>query len=193
MIAAPMKSLKVCLLLFFFAVANVTAQTAAPAVAAAPKGAAPCNLGSVFEKNICSNIENNQASLIKFQLQKRSAENSLEKVKIWTQANYSCIRCKPQMGFAGGSMLRKCVLENALNVAFFLVYDMKVNMNFVEDDGRTLLDWVQDDTEKIFEEAFETENENDKKFLMQTLNNTMKFYNLFKNNGAKFTHELQKK
>jgi hypothetical protein len=193
MIATRMKSLTVCLLLFFSGTVNALAQTAAPAVAAATKSAIPCNLGSIFEKNICSNIENNQASLIKFQLQKRSAENSLEKVKIWTQANYSCIRCKPQMGFAGGSMLRKCVLENALNVAFFLVYDMKVNMNFTEDDGRTLLDWVQDDTEKIFEEAFETENENDKKFLMQTLNNTMKFYNLFKNNGAKFSHELVKK
>ncbi len=152
----------------------------------------PCNLGSIFERNICSNIENNQASLIKYQLQKRSAENSLDKVKIWTRANYSCIRCRPQPGFSGGSMLRKCVLENALNVSFFLVYEMKVDMNFIEDDGRTLLDWVQDDTEKTFEEAFETENEQDKKFLMQTLSNSMKFYNLFKNNGAKFSHELKK-
>ncbi len=192
MIAIRMKSLQISLLLFFFCVSTLLAQTAVTAPAAA-KQAVPCNLGSIFEKNICSNIENNQASLVKFQLQKRSAENSLDKVKIWTQVNYACIRCKPQPGFSGGSMLRKCVLENALNVAFFLVYDMKVNMNFVEDDGRTLLDWVQDDTEKTFEEAFETENEQDKKFLMQTLNNSMKFYNLFKNNGAKFGHELQKK
>ncbi len=175
---------------FYFSPAYSQATSAASTVA---KKVEPCNLGSIFEKNICSNIENNQASLIKFQLQKRSAENSLDKVQKWTLANYSCIRCKPQPGFDGGSMLRKCVLENALNVAFFLVYDMKVNMNFVEDDGRTLLDWVQDDTEKTFEEAFETENEQDKKFLMQTLSNSMKFYNLFKNNGAKFKHEVEKK
>lgn len=192
MIATRMKSFQISLLLLFFCVTSLLAQTAVTTPAAA-KQVVPCNLGSIFEKNICSNIENNQASLVKFQLQKRSAENSLDKVKIWTQSNYACIRCKPQPGFSGGSMLRKCVLENALNVAFFLVYDMKVNMNFVEDDGRTLLDWVQDDTEKTFEEAFETENEQDKKFLMQTLNNSMKFYNLFKNNGAKFGHELQKK
>lgn len=192
MIATRMKSFQISLLLFFLFASSVLGQTAVTAPAVAKK-IDPCNLGSIFEKNICSNIENNQASLVKFQLQKRSAENSLDKVKIWTQANYSCIRCKPQPGFSGGSMLRKCVLENALNVAFFLVYDMKVNMNFVEDDSRTLLDWVQDDTEKTFEEAFETENEQDKKFLMQTLNNSMKFYNLFKNNGAKFGHELQKK
>lgn len=192
MIATRMKSFQISLLLFFFSASALLAQTVATSPTAS-KQVVPCNLGSIFEKNICSNIENNQASLVKFQLQKRSAENSLDKVKIWTQNNYSCIRCKPQPGFSGGSMLRKCVLENALNVAFFLVYDMKVNMNFVEDDGRTLLDWVQDDTEKTFEEAFETENEQDKKFLMQTLNNSMKFYNLFKNNGAKFGHELQKK
>ena len=192
MIATRMKSFQLFLLLFLFFATDISGQTAVATQPVSDK-TEPCNLGSIFEKNICSNIENNQASLIKFQLQKRSAENSLEKVKIWTQANYSCIRCKPQPGFSGGSMLRKCVLENALNVAFFLVYDMKVNMNFVEDDGRTLLDWVQDDTEKTFEEAFETENEQDKKFLMQTLNNSLKFYNLFKNNGAKFKHELQKK
>jgi len=192
MIATRMKSFQISLLLLFFCVSTLLAQTAVTAPTAA-KQVVPCNLGSIFEKNICSNIENNQASLVKFQLQKRSAENSLDKVKVWTQANYACIRCKPQPGFSGGSMLRKCVLENALNVAFFLVYDMKVNMNFMEDDGRTLLDWVQDDTEKTFEEAFETENEQDKKFLMQSLNNSMKFYNLFKNNGAKFGHELQKK
>jgi len=192
MIATEMKPLQISLLLSFFCFTTIVAQTTSAASASAKK-AEPCNLGSIFEKNICSNIENNQASLVKFQLQKRSAENSLDKVKIWTQANYSCIRCKPQPGFSGGSMLRKCVLENALNVAFFLVYEMKVDMNFVEDDGRTLLDWVQDDTEKTFEEAFETENEQDKKFLMQTLNNSMKFYNLFKNNRAKFGHELIKK
>lgn len=192
MIATRMKSFQISLLLFFISASHLMAQTAATTPAAAKK-VEPCNLGSIFEKNICSNIENNQASLVKFQLQKRSAENSLDKVKVWTQTNYNCIRCKPQPGFSGGSMLRKCVLENALNVAFFLVYDMKVGMNFIEDDGRTLLDWVQDDTEKTFEEAFETENEQDKKFLMQTLNNSMKFYNLFKNNGAKFGHEIQKK
>jgi len=175
--------------LFFL---QVHAQSGA-AAAGAEKKKEPCNLGSIFERNICSNIENNQASLIKYQLQKRSAENSLDKIKTWTRANYPCIRCKPQPGFSGGSMLRKAVLENALNVAFFLVYEMKVDMNFVEDDGLTLLDWVQNDTEKTFEEAFETENEQDKKFLMQTLSNNMKFFNLFHNNGAKFTKDLQKK
>ncbi len=192
MIATRMKSFQISLLLFLLFATSALGQTttSTPVVA---KKVDPCNLGSIFEKNICSNIENNQASLVKFQLQKRSAENSLDKVKIWTQVNYACIRCKPQPGFSGGSMLRKCVLENALNVAFFLVYDMKVNMNIVEDDGRTLLDWVQEDTEKTFEEAFETENEQDKKFLMQSLNNSMKFYNLFKNNGGKFGHEVIKK
>ena len=187
-----MKRLIFLLSLPVFCFSQTYSQTTSAASVTAKK-TEPCNLGSIFERNICSNIENNQASLIKYQLQKRSAENSLDKVKAWTRANYSCIRCRPQPGFDGGSMLRKCVLENALNVSFFLVYDMKVDMNFIEDDGRTLLDWVQDDTEKTFEEAFETENEQDKKFLMQTLNNSMKFYNLFKNNGAKFGHELPKK
>lgn len=161
-----------------------------PDSTAKKKEKAPCNLGSVFERNICSNIENNQPSIIKFQLQKRSGENSLAKVKEWTRENYECIKCRPQQGFSGGSMLRKAVLENALNIAFLIVYEYKVDMNFIEDDGMTLLDWVQDDTEKTFEEAFETENEMDKKFLMQTLSNNMKFYNLFHNNGAKFKHEL---
>lgn len=184
MIASRMKICFSPLFSFYF-ISLVFAQS--------PPKKEPCNLGSIFEKNICSNIENNQASLIKYQLQKRSGENSLDRVKKWTQENYACIRCRPQPGFSGGTMLRKAVLENALNIAFFLVYEMRVDMNIIEDDGRTLLDWVQDDTEKIFEEAFETENENDKKFLMQTLNNTMKFYNLFKNNGAKFKHELEKK
>lgn len=187
-----MKRLIFLTALSFFYFSQTHSQTTTVASATAKK-AEPCNLGSIFERNICSNIENNQASLVKYQLQKRSAENSLDKVKTWTRANYSCIRCRPQPGFSGGSMLRKCVLENALNVSFFLVYDMKVDMNFIEDDGRTLLDWVQDDTEKTFEEAFETENEQDKKFLMQTLSNSMKFYNLFKNNGARFSHELKTK
>lgn len=149
-----------------------------------------CKLGNSFNKSICSDIENNSSVLIKNQFQRKSNQNSAAKIKEWVQGNYECIVCKDEPGFSGGSMLRKVVFENSLGVAFMLVYEMQVDMNMVESDGRTLLDWLQDETERVFDELFETENENDKKWLLEAMNNNLKFYNLFKNNGAKFTHEL---
>ena len=149
-----------------------------------------CNLGNSFQKNICSSIEDNKAYLIKYQLQKKSNANSSDKIKAWTQTYYHCIYCKDEPGFSGGTMLRKVVFDNSLSVAFLLVYEMNVDMNYVESDGQTLLDWLQNETEKIFDELFETEDEDDKKWLLETMNNNLKFYNLFANNGAKFTHQL---
>lgn len=150
-----------------------------------------CKTSNSFNKNICNDLENNSAILIKNQLQRKSNQNSSAKIKEWVQQNYPCIVCKEEPGFSGGTMLRKVVYENSLSVAFMMVYEMQVDMNLVEkQDGRTLLDWLQDETEKVFDEMFETENEEDKKWLMESMNNKLKFYNLFKNNGAMFTHEL---
>jgi hypothetical protein len=44
-----------------------------------------CNLGRSYNKNICSNIEDNKAYLIKYQLQSKSGMNSSAKIKDWTQ------------------------------------------------------------------------------------------------------------
>ena len=149
-----------------------------------------CKLGRSFQKSICSSIEDNKAYLIKYQLQNKSGKNSTNQIKDWTQKYYQCIECKDEPGFSGGTMLRKVVFENSLSVAFLLVYEMNVNMNMVEEDGYTLLDWLQNETEKTFDEAFETEDEDDKKWLLKSLNNNLKYFNLFRNNGAKFTHEM---
>lgn len=150
-----------------------------------------CKSSNSFNRSICNDLENNSAILIKNQLQRKSNQNSSAKIKEWVQQNYACIVCKEEPGFSGGTMLRKIVYENALSVAFMMVYEMEVDMNLVEkQDGRTLLDWLQDETEKVFDEMFETENEGDKKWLMESMNNKLKFYNLFKNNGAMFTHEM---
>jgi hypothetical protein len=64
-------------------------------------------------------------------------------------------------------------------------------MNTVERDGKTLIDWLQDDTESAFDAAFETENESDKKYLMKQIQTGQKYFNIFRNNGAKFRHELR--
>ncbi len=150
-----------------------------------------CKSSNSFNRNICNDIENNSSVLIKNQIQRKSNQNSAAKIKAWVQQNYPCMICKDEPGFEGGSILRKVVYENSLSVAFMMVYEMQVDMNLVEKhDGRTLLDWLQDETEKVFDEMFETENEDDKKWLMESMNNKLKFYNLFKNNGAMFTHEL---
>ncbi len=88
-------------------------------------------------------------------------------------------------------MLRKVVFEDALSVCFLLVYDAGVDMNVVERDGRTLIDWLQDDTEKAFDAAFETENEQDKRYLIKQIRTGQKYFNIFRNNGAKFRSELR--
>lgn len=150
-----------------------------------------CKVSNSFNRSICNDLENNSTILIKNQFQRKSNQNSSAKIKQWVQDNYPCLICKEEPGFSGGSMLRKIVYENSLSVAFMMVYEMQVDMNLVEkQDGRTLLDWLQDETEKVFDEMFETENEEDKKWLMESMNNKLKFYNLFKNNGAMFTHEM---
>ena len=125
------------------------------------------SVGNYYNKKVCSGIENNQASFIKDLMQRRSSSNSLDQV------------------------LRKVVFENALNICFFFVYDARVDMNTIERDGRTLIDWLQDDTEKAFDAAFETENEQDKKYLIKQIQTGQKYFNIFRNNGAKFRQELR--
>ena len=191
--AWPLFSLAFCLILSLSAFAQVNSggglKPPSKSVKAEKKKP-DCRLGNSFNKSICSDIEDNSSVLIKNQFQRKSNQNSAHKIKEWVQNNYECISCKDEPGFVGGSMLRKVVFENSLGVGFMLVYEMQVDMNLVEEDGRTLLDWLQDETEKVFDELFETENENDKKWLLEAMNNNLKFYNLFKNNGAKFTHEM---
>lgn len=149
-----------------------------------------CKLETIFLKSLCSDIENNQVHLIRQQLQGRSGQQSMPKVLRWTRENYYCIRCRPEPGFGGGQLLRKCVVENAREVAAFLAQEADVDLNFIEQDGLTLLDWLQEETERTFDEAFETQNPNDKKWLMQGIQNNLQFYNSFKNWGAKFSSEL---
>ena len=144
-----------------------------------------------FGKKVCSGVENNQASFIKDLMQRKSSENSLDRVLAWTKNNYACFYCDDEPGFRGGSLLRKIVFEDALNICFFFVYDARVDMNQVERDGRTLIDWLQDDTEKAFDAAFETENEQDKKYLIKQIRTGQKYFNIFRNNGAKFRNELR--
>jgi hypothetical protein len=148
-------------------------------------------LTGVFSKGLCTIMENNKAFVVKDQLQKRSGQQSLAGLLKWTRDHYECIRCVDEPGFEGGTLLRKVVYDNALSIAFFLVYDVRVNMNYIEIDGRTLLDWLRDDTEKTFDAAFEAESAGDKLYLMKQLQINQKYYNLFVNNGGKFRHELK--
>ncbi len=147
-------------------------------------------LAGVFSKSLCTIVENNKAFVVKDHLQKRSGQQSLAGLLKWTRDHYECIRCVDEPGFEGGTLLRKVVFDNALSIAFFLVYDVRVDMNYIEIDGRTLLDWLRDDTEKTFDAAFEAESEGDKLYLMKQLQINQKYYNLFVNNGGKFRHEL---
>ncbi len=149
------------------------------------------NVGSAYAKKVCSGIENNQASFIKDLMQRKSSGNSLEQVLTWTKKYYECFYCEEEPGFRGGTILRKVVYEDALNICFFFVYDARVDMNQVERDGRTLIDWLQDDTEKAFDAAFETENEQDKKYLIKQIQTGQKYFNIFRNNGAKLRSELR--
>lgn len=145
-----------------------------------------------FQKKVCSGIENNKAAYIKDLMERKSGEYTLDKVLKWTAENYGCFYCEDEPGFRGGSILRKVVFEDALSVCFFYVYDARVDMNTVERDGRTLIDWLQDDTEKAFDAAFETENEQDKRYLIKQIRTGQKYFNIFRNNGAKFRNELRK-
>lgn len=145
-----------------------------------------------FRKSVCSSIENNKAYLIKYQLQKKSGQQNLAKNLKWTRENYDCILCRKEPGFDGGTMLRKVVFEDALSIAFFFVYDAKVEMNLIEKDGKTLLDWIQDDTERNFDAMFETDNENDQHWMLKQININTRYYNLFRNNGARLRQELPK-
>lgn len=148
-------------------------------------------LAGVFSKSVCSSVENNKAFLVKDHLQKRSNEQTLAGVQKWTREHYTCIRCEKDAGFDGGTLLRKVVFDNALTVAFFLVYDVRVDLNYIEIDGLTLLDWLRDDTEKTFDAAFEAVSATDKQYLLKQLEINQKYYNLFINNGAKFRHVLE--
>ncbi|MFT4594391.1 MAG: hypothetical protein ACI9UR_000664 [Bacteroidia bacterium] len=143
-----------------------------------------------FQKKACSGIENNKASFIKDLMQRKSGQNTEERVLAWAKANYDCFYCEQEPGFRGGGLLRKVVFEDALSVCFYLVYDARVDMNKVERDGRTLIDWLQDDTEKAFDAAFETENDTDKKYLIKQIRTGQKYFNVFRNNGGKFRTEL---
>jgi len=150
-----------------------------------------CNrIGSAFQKKVCSGVENNKASYIKELMERKSGEYSLNKVLAWVRTHYGCFYCEDEPGFRGGSLLRKAVFEDALSVVFFFVYDAQVDMNIIEPDGRTLIDWLQDDTEKAFDAAFETDNETDKRYLIKQIRTGQKYFNIFRNNGAKFRHEL---
>ncbi len=144
-----------------------------------------------FQKKVCSGVENNKASYIKELMERKSSAYTLNKVLEWTKDQYECFYCEDEPGFRGGSLLRKVVFEDALSVAFFFVYDARVDMNTVERDGRTLIDWLQDDTEKAFDAAFETENETDKRYLIKQIRTGQKYFNIFRNNGAKFRNELR--
>ncbi len=152
-----------------------------------------CNkVGTTFQRKLCSVVENNKASYIKELMEGKSGQNSLERVHSWTRDYYDCLYCEDEPGFRGGSMLRKVVFEDALTVAFFFVYEARVEMNKVERDGRTLVNWLQDDTEKAFDAAFETENEQDKRYLIKQIQINRKYFNIFRNNGAKFRSELRR-
>lgn len=148
-------------------------------------------VGSVYSKKVCSGIENNQAAYIKDLMQRKSGENTMERSMAWVRQYYECFYCEQEPGFRGGGLLRKVVYEDALSICFFFVYDARVDMNTVERDGKTLIDWLQDDTESAFDAAFETENETDKKYLMKQIQIGQKYFNIFRNNGAKFRHELK--
>lgn len=148
-------------------------------------------VSSYYTKRVCSGVENNQAAYIKDLMQRRSSGNSLNEILAWTKNNYECFYCEDEPGFRGGTLLRKVVFEDALNIGFFFVYDARVDMNIVERDGRTLIDWLQDDTEKAFDAAFETENDQDKKYLIKQIQTGQKYFNIFRNNGAKFRNELR--
>ncbi len=151
-----------------------------------------CNkISAYFQKKVCSGVENNNAAFIKDLMQRKSGQNSQDRVLIWSKANYECFYCEQEPGFRGGGILRKIVFEDALSVCFFFVYDAKVDMNTVERDGKTLIDWLQDDTEKAFDAAFETENEQDKRYLIKQIRTGQKYFNIFRNNGAKFRSELR--
>ncbi|MFT4525475.1 MAG: hypothetical protein ACI9FU_002473 [Granulosicoccus sp.] len=145
---------------------------------------------SSFRKSVCSSIENNKAYLVKYQLQKKSGEQSLSKILKWSRENYDCIICRDEPGFAGGTLLRKVVFEDALSVAFFFVYEAKVDLNAIEADGKTLLDWIQEDTESNFDAMFETDNENDQHWMLKQININTRYYNLFRDNGARLEQEL---
>jgi hypothetical protein len=147
-------------------------------------------MGGVFQKNICSDIQNNKAALIKFQLQKKSGKERLGELLDWTKENFYCIRCAEEPGFTGGSMLRRAVFEDAMSVVFFFAYDANVHLNFVEADDRTILDWLRDDTEKFFDAAFETENLKDKEQLLKQITINQKYFNILRQQGAKFRHEI---
>lgn len=156
------------------------------------QNSADCNrIGNSYIKKVCTGVENNQAAYIKDLMQRRSSGNTLDEILKWTRDNYECFYCDDEPGFRGGSVLRKVVFEDALNICFFYVYDARVNMNIIERDGRTLIDWLQDDTEKAFDAAFETENEQDKRYLIKQIQTGQKYFNIFRNNGAKFRHELR--
>jgi hypothetical protein len=144
-----------------------------------------------FQKKVCSGVENNKAAYIKDLMERKSGQYTLDKVLAWTAEHYSCFTCEDEPGFRGGSVLRKVVFEDALSVCFFYVYDARVDMNQIERDGRTLIDWLQDDTEKAFDAAFETENEQDKRYLIKQIRTGQKYFNIFRNNGAKFRNELR--
>lgn len=147
-------------------------------------------INNSYQKKVCSGVENNKAAYIKELMEKKSGEYTLNKILEWTKAYYGCFYCEDEPGFRGGTLLRKVVFEDALSVCFFFVYDARVNMNIVERDGRTLIDWLQDDTEKAFDAAFETENEQDKRYLIKQIRTGQKYFNIFRNNGAKFRTEL---
>lgn len=144
-----------------------------------------------FQKKVCSGIENNKAAYIKDLMERKSGQYNLDKVLEWTAEHYDCFVCEDEPGFRGGSILRKVVFEDALSVCFFYVYDARVDMNTLERDGRTLIDWLQDDTEQAFDAAFETENEQDKRYLIKQIRTGQKYFNIFRNNGAKFRNELR--
>lgn len=175
------KSLLVFVSLLVAGVATVSAQEEADCK----------HISNGFQKKVCSGVENNQAAFIKELMERKSGEYTLNKVLEWTAKHYSCFYCEDEPGFRGGSILRKVVFEDALSICFFYVYDARVDMNIIERDGRTLIDWLQDDTEKAFDAAFETENEQDKRYLIKQIRTGQKYFNIFRNNGAKFRNELR--
>ena len=177
-------SIKPLFLSLIFAVAFLQTATA--------QSNADCKrVSNGFQKKVCSGVENNKASYIKDLMERKSGAYTLNKVLEWTKGQYECFYCEDEPGFRGGTLLRKVVFEDALSVAFFFVYDARVDMNAIERDGRTLIDWLQDDTEKAFDAAFETENETDKRYLIKQIRTGQKYFNIFRNNGAKFRNELR--
>lgn len=147
-------------------------------------------MGGVFQKSICSDIQNNKASLIKFQLQKKSGKEKLGELLEWTRENFYCIRCNEEPGFTGGSMLRRAIFEDAMSVVFFFAYDAGIHLNFVEADERTVLDWLRDDTEKFFDAAFDAESVKDVEQLIKQINVNQKYFNILRGQGAKFRFEI---